>query len=242
MTSLSPSDTAKNTAAVAAVTLVEDGMRLGLGTGSTAAFMVRRLAERVKNEGLNLRCASTSQVTADLAESLGIRIETLDEIGWLDLTLDGADELDPELNLIKGGGAALLREKIVARASDRMVVLADFGKVVDQLGAFKLPVEVIGFGWQVTQELISRTLIDLNLADRPIVLRQRNGRPVRTDEGNLILDLSLGAIPDPLALTGALNAIPGVVENGLFLGICDLAIIGHADGKVSSLTAEGEPK
>ena len=238
MTELSPTDTAKNAAAIAAVALVEDGMRLGLGTGSTAVFMVRHLAERVAAEGLTLRCAATSQATADLAESLGIKIEALDDIGWLDMTLDGADEVDPDLNLIKGGGAALLREKIVACASDRMVVMADGGKVVDTLGAFLLPVEVIPFGWQTTRQLVLRVLADLDLADRAVVRRMRDGAPVLTDEGNYILDLALEAIPDPAALSVSLNALPGVVENGLFLGICDLAIIGKPDGSVVELMAE----
>lgn len=238
MTELSPSDAAKNAAAIAAVALVEDGMRLGLGTGSTAVFMVQRLAERVKAEGLRLRCASTSKATAALAESLGIRIETLDEIGWLDLVLDGADEVDPDLNLIKGAGAALLREKIVACASDRMVVMADGSKVVERLGAFKLPVEVIPFGWQTTKELISRVLDGLDLSGRPILLRKRDDLPLLTDEGNYILDLSLEAIPDPARLSAQLNALPGVVENGLFLGICDLAIIGKPDGDVVELRPE----
>ncbi|SDE29930.1 ribose 5-phosphate isomerase A [Paracoccus isoporae] len=239
MSDLSPADTAKNAAAIAAVRLVEDGMRLGLGTGSTAAFMVRRLAERAAEEGLSLRCAATSQATADLAEAHGLKIETLDEIGWLDLTLDGADEVDPDLNLIKGGGGALLREKIVAKASDRMVVMADGNKVVETLGAFHLPVEVIGFGWQITRELIQRVLDSSELDHRPILLRQRNEAPYRTDEGNLILDLALEEIHDPERLSAALNAIPGVVENGLFLHICDLAIIGRPDGSVAELTAEG---
>ena len=238
MTDLSPADTAKNAAAIAAVALVQDGMRLGLGTGSTAVFMVRRLAERVLAEGLQMRYAATSQATADLAESLGIRIEALDDIGWLDLTLDGADEVDPDLNLIKGGGAALLREKIVACASDRMVVMADGGKVVDTLGAFLLPVEVIPFGWQTTRQLVLRVLEGLDLADRAVVRRMRDGAPVLTDEGNFILDLALETIPDPAALSVALNALPGVVENGLFLGICDLAIVGQPDGSVIELTAE----
>ncbi|NHF72607.1 ribose-5-phosphate isomerase RpiA [Paracoccus xiamenensis] len=238
MTDLSPADTAKNAAATAAVALVQDGMRLGLGTGSTAVFLVHRLAERVKAEGLKLRCASTSKATAELAESLGIRIETLDDIGWLDLTIDGADELDPDLNLIKGGGAALLREKIVARASDRMVVIADGGKVVEVLGAFKLPVEVIPFGWQTTQALIERVLADLELEGRPVVRRMQGEAPVLTDEGNYILDLALEAIPDAARLSVALNALPGVVENGLFLGICDLAIVGQPDGGVVELVVE----
>ncbi|SIS84293.1 ribose-5-phosphate isomerase RpiA [Paracoccus saliphilus] len=233
-------DPAKLAASRAAVELVRDGMRLGLGTGSTASVMVRELAAKVQAEGLALRCAATSQATADLAESLGLRIEGLDQIGWLDLTIDGADEVDPDLNLIKGGGAAHLREKVVAMASDRMVVIADPGKVVEQLGAFDLPVEVLAFGFETTRELIRRALEDLELAGRPIRHRLRDGEPVVTDEGNYILDLALEAIPDAPALARALSAIPGVVEHGLFLNICHLAIIGRADGSVVELQRDDE--
>lgn len=235
MTSTSPHDPAKLAASRAAVALVVDGMKLGLGTGSTASIMVEVLAERVNAEGLNLRCAATSKATADLATRLGLRIESLDEIGWLDLTIDGADEVDADLNLIKGGGGAHLREKIVARASDRMVVIADPGKVVEHLGAFHLPVEVVPFGWESTRELILRALAGLDLTDRPVLRRKRGDDPFITDEGNFILDLSLEVIPDAHALARALSAIPGVVEHGLFLGICDLAIIGRPDGTVVEL-------
>lgn len=237
MPDLSPADTAKDAAARAAIALVQDGMRLGLGTGSTAVFMVRRLAERVRAEGLRLRCAATSRATCDLAESLGVRIEELDAIGWLDLTIDGADEIDPDLNLIKGGGGAHLREKITAAASDRMVVVADPSKVVEQLGAFHLPVEVIPFGMEATRIHIQRLLDSLDLSHRPMLLRQRDGQGFRTDEGNVILDLSLDAIPDCEALAEGLSAIPGVVEHGLFLGMCDLALIGSPDGSVIEMTA-----
>lgn len=236
MPELSPSDTAKDAAARAAVALVQDGMRLGLGTGSTAVFMVHRLAERVRAEGLRLRCAATSRATCDLAGQLGLRIEELDEIGWLDLTIDGADEIDPDLNLIKGGGGAHLREKITAAASDRMVVIADPTKVVETLGAFHLPVEVIPFGVETTRVHIQRLLDSLDLSHRPMLVRQREGRAFRTDEDNLVLDLSLECIPDPAALGRGLNAIPGVVEHGLFLGMCDLALIGSPDGSVIELT------
>lgn len=235
---LSPSDAAKLAASRAAVALVEDGMKLGLGTGSTAVIMVRELARRAKDEGLSLRCAATSQATADLATSLGLRVEPLDAIGWLDLTIDGADEVDPDLNLIKGGGGAHLREKIVARASNRMVVIADPGKVVDTLGVFHLPVEVIPFGWQITERLIREALEAQDLGQRPILQRQRDGAPYLTDEGNYILDLALEAIPHPARLARSLADIPGVVEHGLFLGICDLAIIGQSDGNVTQLFAE----
>ena len=231
-------DPAKLAAAVAAVALVEDGMRLGLGTGSTASVMVRELAARVQAEGLSLRCAATSRATAELAESLGLRIESLDDIGWLDMTIDGADEVDPDLNLIKGGGAAHLREKIVATASDRMVVIADQGKVVERLGQFHLPVEVIPFGWQTTQVLITRALDRLDLTLRPVIQRKRDGKPLLTDEGNFILDLALEAIPDAYELAAELSSIAGVVEHGLFLNICQLAIIGRPDGSVVELQRE----
>lgn len=236
MSELSQTDKAKDAAARAGVALVQDGMRLGLGTGSTAVFMVHRLAERIKAEGLRLRCAATSRATCDLATQLGIAIEDLDEIGWLDLTLDGADEIDPDLNLIKGGGGAHLREKIIAAASDRMVVIADPMKVVETLGAFHLPVEVIPFGVQTTIIHLRRLLESLDLTHRPILPRQRDGATFRTDEGNLILDLSLDVIHDCSSLSSGLAAIPGVVEHGMFLGMCDLALIGAPDGSVIEMT------
>lgn len=238
MTDPATTDLSKDAAARAAVALVQPDMKLGLGTGSTAAIFVRRLAERVQAEGFALRCAATSKATAELATSLGLQVEELDDLGWLDLTIDGADEVDPDLNLIKGGGAAHLREKIVATASDRMVVIADGGKVVDQLGAFHLPVEVIAFGWQATEILIRRALDALGLTHRPILLRHRGDAPLRTDEGNYILDLALDAIPDAEALAQRLSAIAGVVEHGLFLNICQLAIIGRPDGTVVELRRE----
>ena len=233
-------DPAKLAASRAAVALVEDGMKLGLGTGSTASIMVQELARRVEAEGLSLRCAATSQATADLAASLGLQVETLDEIGSLDLTIDGADELDPDLNLIKGGGGAHLREKVVAYASERMVVIADPGKVVETLGAFPLPVEVLKFGFESTRTQIRRVLQDLGLGDHDVLQRLRGDQPWITDEGNLILDLHLAAIPDPEKLAWGLSAIPGVVEHGLFLGVCDMAIIGKPDGSVVELLRDGD--
>ena len=235
MPEISATDAAKDAAARAAVALVQDGMRLGLGTGSTAAVMVQRLAERVQAEGLRLRCAATSRATCDQALGLGLVVEDLDQIGWLDMTIDGADEVDPDLNLIKGGGGAHLREKITAAASDRMVVIADPGKVVESLGAFHLPVEVIPFGIETTRIHIQRLLEAEDLSQRPMLLRQRDGQPFLTDEGNLILDLSLDLIEHPKRLAAGLSAIPGVVEHGLFLGMCDLALIGSPDGSVIEL-------
>ena len=229
-------DRAKLAAAEAAVALVEDGMRLGLGTGSTAAVMVRVLAARVAEEGMALRFAATSKATTQLATGLGLRIEALDDIRWLDLTIDGADELDADLNLIKGGGGALLREKIVEQASDRLVVIADAGKVVERLGAFPLPVEVIPFGWKTSRRQIEGLLADFGLTGAEIALRGGEDAPFCTDEGNLILDLHLGAIADAPALAGALNRIAGVVENGLFIGMAERALIGGPDGTVTVMT------
>ena len=230
---LSPADTAKLAAAERAVSFVQDGMRLGLGTGSTATWMVRCLGRRVRDEGLQIVGVPTSEQTAVLARAEGIEIVTLEEAGWLDLTIDGADEFDGDLNLIKGGGGALLREKIVASASDRMIVIADAGKHVAQLGDFPLPVEVIRFGWQSTRDQIAELLEEFDVARREITLRLRDDVPFVTDEGNYILDLELGQIADPRHLALLLNQIPGTVENGLFIDLCDLAIVGHVDGNVT---------
>jgi ribose 5-phosphate isomerase A len=230
---LSPIDKAKYVAARRSVDFVEDGMKLGLGTGSTAAWMVRCLAERIKAEGLRVTGVPTSRRTAELAAELGIPITTMDDVKWLDLTIDGADEFDPNLNLIKGGGAALLQEKIVATASDRMIVIADAAKEVSQLGAFALPVEVVPFGWQTTKALIEETLFSLDVLGREVTLRLNKGKPLRTDENNLILDLDLRRIGNPRQLGLVLNQIPGVVENGLFIDICDIVVIGHGDGRVT---------
>ncbi len=168
---LNPIDKAKFVAAKRAVEFVEDGMKLGLGTGSTAAWMVRCLAERIREEGLRVVGVPTSRRTAELAASLGITVSSLDDVKWLDLTIDGADGFDPNLNLIKGGGAALLQEKIVATASDQMIVIADAAKEVAQLGAFPLPVEVIPFGWQTTKALVEETLVSMDVLGRDVTLR-----------------------------------------------------------------------
>jgi ribose 5-phosphate isomerase A len=230
---LNPIDKAKFVAARRAVDLVEDGMKLGLGTGSTAAWMVRCLAERIRDDGLRVTGVPTSARTATLARQLGVPLATLDEVKWLDLTIDGADEFDPMLNLIKGGGAALLQEKIVATASDRMVVIADAAKEVAQLGAFPLPVEVIPFGWQTTKALIEETLVSFDVLGRDVTLRMNGDRPLVTDEANYILDLHLHRIGNARQLALVLNQIPGVVENGLFIDICDIVVIGHGDGRVT---------
>src|SRR6056297_54706 len=231
---LSPMDTAKYVAAKRSVDFVEDGMRVGLGTGSTAALMVRALGDLVREEGLRIRGVPTSTRTADLAREAGIEVVTLDEARWLDLTIDGADEVDGDLDLIKGGGGALLQEKIVAAASDRMVVIADIGKEVETLGAFPLPIEVIPFGWQTTRALVEELLVSMDVLGRDAVLRTAADTPFVTDEGNYIIDLHLARIGDAHRLSMALNQVPGVVENGLFLDMCDVLILGHGDGRVET--------
>ncbi|MGB1035204.1 MAG: ribose-5-phosphate isomerase RpiA [Primorskyibacter sp.] len=186
----------------------------------------------MRDEGLRIRCVPTSRRTQQLAAEVGVTTISLDEARWLDLTIDGADEFDPELNLIKGGGGALLQEKIVATASDEMVVIADAAKDVETLGAFPLPCEVIPFGWRTTQALIEETLISMEVIGRSSSLRMNGEQPFRTDEGNFIIDLHLNRIGNARQLAMVLNQMPGVVENGLFVDICDLVIIGNADGRV----------
>lgn len=229
---LSPIDKAKFVCAKHAATLVKSGMKVGLGTGSTAAWLVRCLGEMVRNDGLRIKGVPTSTRTAELARQVGIEVVSLDEAKWLDLTIDGADEFDSELNLIKGGGGALLQEKIVATASDRMVVIADVGKEVETLGAFPLPIEVIPFGWQTTQALVEETLVSMDVLGRDSTLRMNGSSPFVTDEGNHILDLHLKRIGNARQLALVLNQMPGVVENGLFVDICDSVVLGFGDGHV----------
>ncbi|MGL3605242.1 ribose-5-phosphate isomerase RpiA [Rhizobium sp. G187] len=216
-------------AAAAALAHVEDGMRLGIGTGSTAEEFVRLLAEKVA-EGLKVEGVPTSERTARLCVELGVPLKSLDELPELDLTIDGADEIDAQLRLIKGGGGALLREKIVASASHRMIVIADETKVVDCLGAFPLPIEINPFGQAATQIAIERLCTKLGLSG-DMKIRARSDESVfTTDGGHLILDASFGRIPDADALATQLNAIPGVVEHGLFINIASLAIIAGPAG------------
>lgn len=207
---------------------VRHGMRLGLGSGSTARHFVDLLGEKVK-AGFDVLCVATSEVTARQAEGLDIPLTDLEHINRLDLTIDGADEIGPELSLIKGGGGALLREKIVAAASARMIVIADESKLVGTLGRFPLPIEVNRFGLRATEQAIAVTAGTLGLAG-PLTLRMTGDEPFVTDGGHLILDASFGRIPDPRALSSALHAIPGVVEHGLFLGLADLAVISGVGG------------
>lgn len=237
---MSPIDRAKNAAACRAAELVEPGMRVGLGTGSTAVFLVQRLGERVREDGLNIKAVPTSARTAALAREVGIDVVSLDEAGWLDLTIDGADEFDAEYRLIKGGGGAHLQEKIVAMASDRMVVIADPGKQVDVLGAYPLPVEVIPFGRNSTEKRVRELLVSMDVGGREMTWRQDGNAPFVTDEGNHILDLHLHRIGNPGQLSLALNQIPGVVENGLFIDICDTVVIGREDGTADLQQRDGD--
>lgn len=228
-----PNEAAKRAAAARALEFIESGMKVGLGTGSTAQIFIELLGKRVKERQLDIVCVPTSQTTASIADRAGVRLTSLGEASWLDVTIDGADEVDPSLTLIKGGGGALLVEKIVASASDRMVVIADDGKRVSTLGAFPLPVEVTPFGWQTTAAVIEAVLEEHDVDGRSCELRLRADAPFVTDEGNLILDLALRRIGDPERLAVGLNQIPGVVDTGLFIGIADIALFGAADGSVS---------
>jgi len=223
------SDVWKLQAAERAIAFVEPGMKLGLGTGSTAARFIDLLGAKVK-AGLDVIGVPTSETTRAQAAALGIRLTTLDEDPLLDLTIDGADEIDHALQLIKGGGGALLREKIVAAASDRMIVIADSSKRVPVLGAYPLPVEVVRFGLAATRNMIEMLSADAGCTGHIRLRMGQDGQPFVTDGGNYIFDCAFGRIEDADALDTALKIIPGVVENGLFLGLADAAIIAGADG------------
>jgi ribose 5-phosphate isomerase A len=222
------SDDLKAAAARAAMAEVRQGMRIGLGTGSTAKHFVDLIGAEVK-QGLDVLCVPTSEVTAAQARSLGIRLSTLDETPELDLTVDGADEVGPGLALIKGAGGALLREKIVAAASKRMVVIADAGKKVDMLGRFPLSIEVNPFGAAVTFKAIWKVVRQFS-GDGPVGFRMRGQERFLTDGGHYIVDASFGRIPEPEALSTALLEIAGVVQHGLFIGLCQRAYVAGPGG------------
>jgi ribose 5-phosphate isomerase A len=226
--SVTSPDALKRAAAARAVEFVQSGMRVGLGTGSTARHFVELLGPRVR-DGLDIVGVPTSEDTRQQAERLGVPVATLDDYPHLDLTVDGADELAPDLTVIKGGGGALLREKIVAAASARMIVIVDESKCVPVLGHFPLPIEVVPFGLEATKRAIEAAATAAGCPG-PAVLRVREGHPFVTDGGHFILDASLSRIPDPVALAAALAAIPGVVEHGLFIGLVGSAIIAGAEG------------
>jgi len=216
----------KRAAAARALEFVRTGMRLGLGTGSTARHFVDLLGERVRG-GLNVVAVPTSQATKADAERWGIALTTLDDTPELDLTVDGADEIAPDLSLIKGGGGALLREKIVAAASARMVVIADESKMVGALGRFPLPIEVAPFGLKATERAIERAI---GAAGKLSLRRGRDGHAFVTDGGHWIVDAALGRIDDPRAMAHALAGVPGVMEHGLFVGLAQMAIVGSPNG------------
>jgi ribose 5-phosphate isomerase A len=222
-------DGLKRQAAARALEFVRDGMKLGLGTGSTAKHFVELLGERVRG-GLNVIGVPTSEATRANALRCGIPLTTLDDIDRLDLTVDGADEIDPALTVIKGGGGALLREKIVASASDRMIVIADDSKWVEVLGRFPLPVEVIPFGLAATQRALDSAFAESGVCGQMVVRKGQDGHVFVTDGGHWIVDAHLGKIPDAARLAGLLNAIPGVVEHGLFVGLVGMAMLAGPSG------------
>jgi ribose 5-phosphate isomerase A len=221
-------DETKKLAAVQALAYIQPGMTIGIGTGSTVYWFIQELAKLVK-QGFMCRCVPTSNATDLLAKQLGIPMLELNDVSTIDVTIDGADEIDPQLTLIKGGGGALLQEKMVAAASEKLVIIADGTKLVKQLGAFPLPVEVVPYGWKHIQHHIQYA------NDIPAILRMKNEQPFITDHGHYILDCHFKEIKDPDDLTVTLNTIPGVVENGLFIRMANLAIIADADGTVQTL-------
>jgi ribose 5-phosphate isomerase A len=212
----------------AAVAYVKDGMKVGLGTGSTAAWFVKAVAEQVK-AGMKLTLVSTSIQTTELAQSLGLAIKDINDVGTLDLCVDGADEVGPGLALIKGGGAALLREKLIWEQAKSCIVIADAAKHVVTLGKFALPIEVEPFAWKGTVNRISDVLIEFDITMMPKVRKKGDDYWI-TDGGNLIFDVACGAIHEPAGLASALKSLTGVVDHGLFLDLADVALIGGPDG------------
>lgn len=206
---------------------IEDGMIIGLGTGSTAYYAIKKVGEMVRN-GLKVKAVPTSKETAELAAEEGIELVELADVKSLDLTIDGADEVDSDFNLIKGGGGALLREKIVASATDKLIIVVDESKLVKNLGAFPLPVEITPFSWQYTQQMIEKFSCSSEI-------RKEDGEIFVTDNGNYILDCDFGKIEDPVKITVELNKLPGVVENGIFAEMAEIVVVGYNDGHVEVL-------
>lgn len=219
----------KCAAAARAIEFVRSGMRLGLGTGSTARYFVELLASRV-GAGLDVVAVPTSEATRAHAARLGIALTTLDELPELDLTVDGADEIAPDLTLIKGGGGALLREKVVASASAEMIVIADESKYVSTLGRFPLPIEIVPFGATVTRRAVEEVMAEMGYAGSAALRMEQNGHAFVTDGGHWLLDAPLRRITDPCALATRLCAVPGVVEHGLFIGLARTAILAGPNG------------
>jgi ribose 5-phosphate isomerase A len=229
----------KRAAATRALDFVENGMKLGLGTGSTAEAFLEVLAPRIRG-GMSVTGAATSERTAIKARNLGIPIAPLEQLAPLDLTIDGADETDRSLDLIKGGGGALLREKIVASASNRMLVVADGSKLVQRLGRFPLPVEVVEFGHPITATRIAQATAELGYSSPRIVLRMQDGAPVRTDSGNLIYDCAFGSIGNTAEVATMLKSITGVVEHGLFVGLATTLVIAHTADKIEIIERKAD--
>lgn len=221
----------KTPAAKAAVSLVESGMVVGLGTGSTATIAIKLLGQRVKKEGLDIKGIPTSANTAKLAKEVGIPLTTLEHQPSIDIDIDGADEVDPSLHLIKGGGGALLHEKIVAYASKKVVIIVDSSKLVRCLGKFRLPIELVPFSYGLVKKRITKLKANSELRKHP------DGQIFRTDEGNWILDCDFGFIDDPPALAKKLSGIPGIVEHGLFIDLVDVVLVGE-DGCVRTLLSQ----
>lgn len=219
---MTSSDHEKQVAARRSAEFVQEGMLVGLGSGSTSAHAIRAIGDRVR-EGLRIQAIATSESSAELARSLGITVLPFDEDARMDLTIDGADEIGPGLQLIKGGGGALLHEKIVASASKRFVVIADSSKLVKRLGAFPLPVEVIRFGWHVVEDRVKA------MGAQATLRRDPGGQPFTTDQGNYILDCKFAVFPEADFLAAELDSMVGVVEHGLFLDLADIAVIGRGD-------------
>jgi ribose 5-phosphate isomerase A len=222
------SEAQKKAAALAAMALVKDGMTLGLGTGSTAAYFVYAVADAVRS-GLKLTLTSTSQATSDLATGLGLNLIDINEIGQIDLVVDGADEVGPGLALIKGGGAALLREKLVWEQAKVCIVIADAKKSVQTLGLFPLPVEIEPFAHKATLNKIGDILAEFEISAAPVI-RKKDSETVFTDGGHLICDIGCGVIKDVYGLALALKATTGVIDHGLFLELADVALIGFDEG------------
>lgn len=228
-------DDQKKAAAEHALKIVENGRKIGLGTGSTANYFIEAAAAKVKRENLNVEFVPTSGQTYALAQKLGLNLKTLDEVPFLDFTVDGADEVDSSYRMIKGGGGALLREKIVASSSRFVICICDESKNVSTLGKFPLPVEVSRWGVNATAWKIERALMHLGFEKPRMRIRANaDGKPFITESGNPIIDLDLQTIPDPEKLDGYLNNLPGVVETGLFIGICTIIMMGTAKGVVET--------
>lgn len=227
---MSSIDHLKQQAAARALEFVSSGMRLGLGSGSTSEAFINLLGARVQ-EGLDVIGVPTSERTAELSRSLGIKLGNLNDLAPLDLCIDGADESDYNLDLIKGGGGALLREKIVAASAKRMIVMIQGPKLVEKMGAFPLPIEVIEFGHVETLRRIQAVVKELGFGEVPVQLRHKNGAVYKTDSSNVIYDAAFGpTIADAKALATALSCVPGVVDHGLFIGIAKTVIIAREDG------------